>query len=40
MRLLLAFMLILFTLVFVQSERHDCSLRDMSIDNWVLCLDR
>jgi hypothetical protein len=40
MRLLIGFLLTLTVLVYVQSERHDCSFRGMSFENWVLCIAR
>jgi len=40
MRLLVGCLLTLFALVYFQSERHDCSVRAMSVDNWIVCIAR
>ena len=40
MRLLIGLLLMLIALAYFQSERHDCSIRGMSFDNWILCIDR
>lgn len=40
MRLLAGCLLVLTTLIYLQSERHDCSLRGMSVDNYILCIAR
>ncbi len=40
MRLLIGFLLMLTALVYFQSDRHDCSIRVMSVDNWILCITR
>ena len=40
MRLLIGFLLVLATLVCFQSELHDCSIRGMSAENWLLCVAR
>jgi len=38
MRLLVGCLLTLTALVFFQSERHDCSIRAMSVGNWIFCI--
>ena len=40
MRLLFGFLLMLIALVYFQSERHACSIEEMSFENWILCIDR
>jgi hypothetical protein len=40
MRLLVGCLLTLFAFFYFQSERHDCSVRAMSVDNWILCIAR
>jgi hypothetical protein len=38
MRLLIGFLLVLTALAYFQSERHDCSIRWISAENWLLCV--
>jgi len=40
MRLLVGCQLMLSALVYFQSEHHDCSVRAMSVENWILCIAR
>ena len=39
MRLFVGCLLMLIALVYLQSERHGCSV-SMSVDNWFLCITR
>jgi hypothetical protein len=36
----IGFVLVLTALVYFQSERHDCSIRGRSFDNWIMCISR
>jgi hypothetical protein len=38
MRPLIGFLLVLAALVYFQSERHDCTIKGMSVENWLSCV--